>query len=100
VLSLIVERVARAFGVRQKPRVVPVLPPGKISIRAPLNAQEDKERQRKSQERFNLKERRMMEEEEGQLGIEKPLSEGHRQEKKPSPAAKKQFFSKLGGESK
>ena len=95
-LSLIVERVAGVFGVRKKPNIVPTLPPGKIGIRAP-SAQEDKERQKKSLERFNLKERRMMEEEEGQLGETEPLSEGHRKEKKPSPEARKKFFPHLGG---
>ena len=100
VLGMIIEKVAGAFGVRQKPKIIPVLPLGKISTRAPLNAHDDKERQRKSQERFNLKERRMMEEEEGQIGIERPLSEGRHQEKKPSPEARKNFFSKLGGEKK
>jgi len=98
-LSLIVEKVALALGVRQKPRAVPLPPPDKIGIRVP-SEQGDRERQRKSLERFNLKERRMMEEEEGQLGVEEPLSEGHRKEKKPAPVARKQFFSKLGGEKK
>ena len=91
-LSMIVERAALALGVRQKPRVIPTLPPGKIGIRAPA-PQEDEERRRISQERFNLKERRMMQEEEGQLGIVEPLSEGHKTERKPSPGAKKKFFS-------
>ncbi|MFA6328152.1 MAG: hypothetical protein WCY41_01775 [Candidatus Micrarchaeia archaeon] len=91
-LSLFVEKMALALGVRQKPKVIQIPPPGKIGIRAP-SEQEDNERRRKSQERFNLKERRMMEEEEGQLGIEEPLSEGRRKEKKPAPDARKQFFS-------
>jgi hypothetical protein len=99
-LSLIVEKVALALGVRQKPRIIPAPPQGKVGIRAEGNAPDDRERQRKSLERFNLKERRMMEEEEGQLGVEEPLSEGHRQEKKPSPEARKKFFSRLGGEKK
>jgi len=98
-LSIIVERVAIALGVRQKPRVIPTLPPGKISMRT-LSEKDDKERQRKSTERFNLKERRMMQEEEGQLGIEKPLTDGHRKERKPSPEAKKQFFSQHSEEKK
>ena len=97
--GLLVEKVALAFGVRQKPKVIPMPPPDKIGVRVP-SEQEDNERQKKSLERFNLKERRMMQEEEGQLGVEEPLSEEHRKEKKPSPAAKKQFFSKLGGEKK
>ena len=99
VLGLIVEKVAGAFGVRQKPKVIPVLPPGKMGIRVP-SEQEDKERQRKSLERFNLKERRMVEEEEGHLGIEEPLTDGHRKEKKPAPDARKKFFPHLGGERK
>ena len=98
-LGVIIEKVACALGVRQAQKAIPVLPQGKISARVPT-AQEDKERQAKSQERFNLKERRMMEEEEGQIGIEEPLTDGHRKEKKPAPMARKQFFSKLGGENK
>ena len=97
VLGLIIGKVAVALGVRQKPKVIPVLPPGRIDIR---EWDDDKARQRKSQERFNLKERRMMEEEEGQLGVAEPLSEGHRKEKKPAPDARKKFFSQLGGEKK
>jgi hypothetical protein len=99
VLGMIVEKVAVALGVRQKPKVIPTLPPGKISVRVP-SAEEDKERQRKSIERFDLKERRMMEEEEGQLGAAEPLSEGRKSEKKPAPDARKKFFSKLAGEKK
>ena len=98
-LGIIIEKVAGAFGVRKKPKAIPVLPTGKIIMRAP-SAQEDRDRQRKSTERFDLKERRMMEEEEGQIGIEEPLSESRHQEKKPSPEARKQFFSKLGGKQK
>jgi len=97
VLGLIIEKVAVALGVRQKPKIIPVLPQGKISIKV---WDDDKARQKKSQERFNLKERRMMEEEEGQLGVAEPLSEGHKKEKKPAPEARKKFFSHLGGEKK
>jgi len=93
VLGLIIEKAAIALGVRQKPKVIPALPPGKIIRSAEAAALEDKERQRKSIERFNLKERRMMEEEEGQLGVSEPLTDGHRKEKKPSPSARKEFFS-------
>jgi hypothetical protein len=97
--GLLVEKVALALGVRQKPKVIPALPPGKIGVRAP-SEKEDNERRRKSTERFDLKERRMMEEEEGQLGTVEPLSEGRKSEKKPSPEARKKFFSKLAGERK
>jgi len=90
-LSLIVERAAFALGVGRKLKVIPVPPPKKMGVRAPA-PQEDGERRRKSLERFDLKERRMMMEEEGQLGIE-PLSEGRKKERKPSPAARKKFFS-------
>jgi len=92
-LSLIVEKVAVALGVRQKPRTIPTLPPGKIGVRVP-SAEEEKERQKISQERFNLKERRMMEEERGEIGIEEPLSEQHSRERKPSAESKKGFFSR------
>ena len=98
-LGLIFEKVAGALGVRQKPKAVLSLPQGKISIRAP-SRQEDRERQRKSTERFDLKQRRMLEEEEGQLGVVEPLSEDHKHEKKPSPEARKKFFPRLGGERK
>ena len=74
-LSLIVERMAIALGVRQTPKVILVPPPEKIGIKAPESKEAEKERQRKSQRRFDLKERRMMEEEEGQLGIVEPLSD-------------------------
>jgi len=97
VLGLIIERAAVALGVRQKPKVIPILPLGDAGK---ANAKDEKERQRKSIERFDLKERRMMEEEEGQLGVVEPLSEGRKQEKKPSPEARKNFFSRLGGEKK
>jgi len=41
-----------------------------------------------------------MEEEEGELGVVEPLSEGRTSEKKPAPDARKKFFSRLGGEKK
>jgi hypothetical protein len=91
-LSLIFERVALAFGVRQKPKVIPVPPAGKVGIKAPENKEAEKERRRKAMRSFDLKERRMVEEEEGQLGVVEPLSEGHSKEKKPAPKAKKKFF--------
>jgi len=100
VLGLIIEKVAITLGVRQKPKLIPGLPHGKISIISGKIHNDDKERQMKSLERFNLKERRMMEEEEGQLGVAEPLSEGHRMEKKPAPDARKKFFPHLGGKKK
>jgi hypothetical protein len=99
VLGLIIETVAGALGVRQKPKVILAPPAGKIGVRA-ASASEDKESQRKSLERFDLKERRMLQEEEGQLGAAEPLSEGHREEKKPAPDARKKFFSQHSGEKK
>lgn len=92
-LSLIFERVLSAFGVRQKPKIIPVPPEGKIGIKAPKDEEAEKARLEKAMRGFDLKERRMMREEEGQLGINEPISEGHRKERKPAPKAKKKFFS-------
>ena len=91
VLSLIFGKLLGALGVRQKPRLIPVLPPGKIGIKT---EGEKKPGQTAEQGRkFSLKDRRMVEE-DGELGIESPLSEGHSKERKSSPEAKKSFFSR------
>ena len=92
VLGIIVEKVALALGVRQKPKIIPVLPQEKVRLRnndAPM----DEKAIQKSMEKFNVRERRMVEQEEGEIGIEEPLSEGRSSEKKPAPEARKKFFS-------
>ena len=99
VLGTIIEKVALALGVRQKPKAIPVLPLEKIRINTEAE-HGDKKSLQKSMEKFNVKERRMMEEEEGELGVVEPLSEGRTSEKKPAPDARKKFFSRLGGEKK
>jgi hypothetical protein len=91
VLSIIFGKLLCKLGVRQKPRLIPVLPPGKISLKT---EGEKKPMQRAEKDRkFYLRDRRMVED-DGELGIESPLTEGHSKERKSSPEAKKSFFSR------
>ncbi|MCX6771456.1 MAG: hypothetical protein NTX79_05365 [Candidatus Micrarchaeota archaeon] len=98
-IGMILERVALALGVRQKPKPITVLPLEKLRAREAGGPEEELAR-KKAMEKFDLKERRMMEEEEGEIGTVEPLSEERTGEKKPSPEARRKFFPKLGGEKK
>jgi hypothetical protein len=91
VLSIIFGKLLGAMGVRQKPRLIPVLPPGRIS----LKTEGDPTPWQKTEQggKFSLKDRRMVEE-EGELGIVVPLSEERSRERKTSPEEKKSFFSR------
>jgi hypothetical protein len=98
VLSLIVEKMAVALGVRQRPRAIPVLPQGKIALQEKIAKEPAQHHQHT--EKFSLKDRKMVDNEEGELGAVEPLADEHRKERKPSDDSKKSFFSRHSGEKK
>ena len=97
-LGQIVQMAAAMLGVRQKPKIIPMPPLEGMRVKSGGAPGNDSARQ-KGAEKFSVRERRMVEEEEGELGIE-PLTEGRTQEKKPAPEARKKFFSQHSEEKK
>ena len=92
-IGLIIEKVASKLGVRQQPKIIPVLPSGKIGIKAAGKKQVLRSNEEWAPERFNLKKRKMVRKKIG-IHAAEPLTDGAKTRKKPAPEARKKFFSK------
>ena len=104
----IVTTLKRAAGIREKPRILEQQPQMVFSIKDRRMVEKKPEAHAKKEQPapddtepapssphppaiFNVHDRKLVEKKEG-ISAEQPISEGAREEKKPSPKAKKTFF--------